>query len=152
MTFFLLFWMQFNLVSICISLYDDAWWRSPSQLYFYMQMYDWSIHLYVDAHKCSEIMKLLSHAKLVKEFIVNLSSGFNNVGGREYIKVYVRGHCFVFSSKIINECLGRGRPITIVRFPYLNTIAWEITCNIHEYWPSKYILIDANLSVKNDIL
>lgn len=100
--------VQVNYISICKCMFDQLLG---------------SIYLYVDAHKYSEIMKLLSHAKLVKEFIVNLPSGFNNVGSKEYIKVYVRGYCFVFSSKIINECLGRGRLITIVRLHYLNTIA-----------------------------
>lgn len=52
--------VQVNYISICKCMIDQ---------------FLGSIHLYVDAHKCSEITKLLSHAKLVKEFIVNLSSG-----------------------------------------------------------------------------
>lgn len=35
--------------------------------------------------------------KLVKEFIVNLSSGFNNAKSIKYRKVHVRGHFFLLT-------------------------------------------------------
>lgn len=58
---------------------------------------------------------------LVKEFIINLPSSFNDVGGGDYKKVqWNGGHCFAFSTVIINEYLGYGKQIIVYHLPSLN--------------------------------
>ncbi|KAI5412899.1 hypothetical protein KIW84_057501 [Lathyrus oleraceus] len=91
-----------------------------------------------DAQKWSEIKELIRndqllktvidtwhcYPKLVKEFIVNLTSGFNNAESREYRKVRDRVCCFSLLPTIINEYLGHGILINVDRLPSLKTIAF----------------------------
>lgn len=49
------------------------------------------------------------YPKLVKEFIINLTSRLNNAESIDYHKGHVRVHCFAFSRVIINVYLGHGR-------------------------------------------
>lgn len=91
------------------------------------------------------------YPKLVKEFIVNLSKGFNDAGS-EFNKVRLRGHYFGFSPTIINECMWRGKLISISHIPSLNTITQKITGNVHDDWLAKGPLTASSLSVKYVIL
>jgi len=73
-----------------------------------------------EALKIKVVMKLIKEAglmktvcnfgdcyeKLVKEFLVNISSDYDNPLSREFQKVYVRGECVNFSPNIINRFLG----------------------------------------------
>lgn len=72
------------------------------------------------------------YLNLVKKFIMDIPKGFNDAGRSDYRKVHVRGHCFGFSSAIVNNYLRRERLITDDRVPSLKTIAQEITRNIHD--------------------
>lgn len=101
--------------------------------------------LFNDAHKCSEIIQLLSnaqllkivinvgpeHQQLVKKIIFNISSGFYNAESKEYMKVHVIVF-FMLSPAIINDFLGRGRVINVGFLLSLKTIFREITDNVHE--------------------
>lgn len=68
----------------------------------------------MDLLKDARVMKIVSnigsyYEKLVKEFIVNLSSVCNVEGRKEFRKVYVRGYCVKLSLGIVNEYLGRNK-------------------------------------------
>src|SRR4051812_40839605 len=49
--------------------------------------------------KCYEV--------LVKEFVVNLHEDCANKKAKEYLKVFVRGNCVIFSPTVINKFLER---------------------------------------------
>lgn len=72
------------------------------------------------------------YPRLVKEFIVNLSKGFNDANSFKYSEVYVHGYCFGFSPTIINEYLGREKLTTIDRVPSINITTKEINANTHD--------------------
>ena len=46
------------------------------------------------------------YEQLVKEFLVNIPSNFDNPLSKEHQKVFVRGECVNFSANIINKFLG----------------------------------------------
>ncbi|MCI43803.1 envelope-like protein, partial [Trifolium medium] len=74
-----------------------------------------------EAKKNVDVMKLIEKAglkrtilglgecyeKLVKEFFVNIPADCYNPISKEYLKVYVRGKCVIFSPVVINRFLGR---------------------------------------------
>lgn len=64
-----------------------------------------------------------SYPKLVKEFIVNLLQGFNDVDSGNYKMIQVRRYYFSFSPSIISEYIFRGRMIKFDHVPSLKTIA-----------------------------
>lgn len=103
---------------------DDVYFHTEESVskwnYVYHRRVAPERELYANPRKCGEIMQFLIdvrlsniiidvgpyYAKLVKECIVNLLSGFNNVEIIEYQKVCVIGHCLAFLIIIINEYLG----------------------------------------------
>lgn len=95
---------------------------------------------------------VLFYPKLVKEFIVNLSKGFNNGDISEFSKVYLHGPYFEFSLAIINEYLGRGRLITYDHISSMKTISQESTENVHDNWSAKGLFSASSMSVKYVIL
>lgn len=78
-----------------------------------------------DALKCKEVIELIEAAglmktvtqfgpcyeSLVKEFVVTILDGCDDVKNADYEKVYVRGNVVTFSLAVINKFLGRiGEP------------------------------------------
>lgn len=64
--------------------------------------------------------------KVVKEFIVNISTECNVEGNKEYKKVYVIGKCVKFSPLIINDYLGRSKSAGSYKILYIDKIAKDI--------------------------
>lgn len=102
-----------------------------------------------EAMKCEEIIELLqdsqvmknvfglSHCRLVKKFIVNISKDFNKYGSKDYRRVDVHDCCIGLSLAVINDHLGRGKLIIVDKVPNMNIIAQEITGSTYEDCPSK---------------
>jgi len=79
------------------------------------------IELIKEALECKEVMELIEsvgllkivkglgncYEKLVKEFLVNISSSCDDNLSKEFRKVYVCGKCVKFSPETINKYLGR---------------------------------------------
>ncbi|XP_057452843.1 uncharacterized protein LOC130744698 [Lotus japonicus] len=115
---------------------------------------------------CQEIMKLLEAAgllktvteiggcydKLVREFIVNVTTNCTVSGHPEFRKVFVRGKCVHFSPEIINQYLGRSTVATGNEELSLSAITEELTAGQNMVWPAKGLLSSTYLSVKYAIL
>ncbi|XP_057451877.1 uncharacterized protein LOC130743661 [Lotus japonicus] len=115
---------------------------------------------------CQEIMKLLEAAgllktvteiggcydKLVREFIVNVTTNCTVSGHPEFRKVFVRGKCVHFSPEIINQYLGRSTVATGNKELSLSAITEELTAGQNMVWPAKGLLSSTYLSVKYAIL
>ncbi|XP_057443218.1 uncharacterized protein LOC130735136 [Lotus japonicus] len=115
---------------------------------------------------CQEIMKLLEAAgllktvteiggcydKLVREFIVNVTTNCTVSGHPEFRKVFVRGKCVHFSPEIINQYLGRSTVATGNEELSLSAITKELTAGQNMVWPAKGLLSSTYLSVKYAIL
>ena len=118
-----------------------------------------------NAKELPEIMSLLEHAELmqtvtnigpyfpllVREFIVNLPSSFNDPEDPEFEKVFVRGKCFDISSDVINDFLGRSAGAADPK-PHMNQVAREITGRRNRIWPSKGNVAAADLTAKYSVL
>jgi hypothetical protein len=92
------------------------------------------------------------YERLVKEFLVNLSSECDNKLSPEFRKVFVRGHCVNFSPSIINNYLGRNDEDAAEVEVTDNQICKEITANQVNQWPIKGKLSASKLTVKYAIL
>ncbi|XP_057432427.1 uncharacterized protein LOC130725195 [Lotus japonicus] len=115
---------------------------------------------------CQEIMKLLEAAgllktvteiggcydKLVREFIVNVTTNCTVSGHPDFRKVFVRGKCVHFSPEIINQYLGRSTVATGNEELSLSAITKELTAGQTMVWPAKGLLSSTYLSVKYAIL
>ncbi|XP_057416161.1 uncharacterized protein LOC130710807 [Lotus japonicus] len=115
---------------------------------------------------CQEIMKLLEAAgllktvteiggcydKLVREFIVNVTTNCTVSGHPDFRKVFVRGKCVHFSPEIINQYLGRSTVATGNEELSLSAITKELTAGQTMVWPAKGLLSSTHLSVKYAIL
>lgn len=114
-----------------------------------------------DTLDCQEIWDLLKkvglmktmtdigpcYEKLVREYIVNMSSECNKEGSKELCKVYVRGCCVKFSHEVINVYLGRSKSSKFDSVPSLDKVIREIIVNQVQLWPKKSLL-SLSLSVK----
>ena len=106
------------------------------------------------AQKISEVMEMLGDAqllktvagigpnypRLVKEFICNLPSKLNDPDSPDFMKVFVRGHCFTLSPTVINDYLGRGRNKTKDRLPHVKIIVDELSGRDDKEWPEKRLI------------
>ncbi|XP_057432382.1 uncharacterized protein LOC130725146 [Lotus japonicus] len=115
---------------------------------------------------CQEIMELIEAAgllktvteiggcydKLVREFIVNITTNCTVSGHPDFRKVFVRGRCVHFSPEIINQYLGRSTIVTGNEELSLSVITNELTAGQVMEWPVKGLLSSTHLSVKYAIL
>ncbi|XP_057425844.1 uncharacterized protein LOC130719229 [Lotus japonicus] len=115
---------------------------------------------------CQEIMELIETAgllktvteiggcydKLVREFIVNVTTNCTESGHPDFRKVFVRGRCVHFSPEIINQYLGRSTIATGNEELSLSAITNELTAGQVMEWPFKGLLSSTHLSVKYAIL
>ncbi|XP_057443912.1 uncharacterized protein LOC130736077 [Lotus japonicus] len=115
---------------------------------------------------CQEIMELIEAAgllknvteigscydKLVREFIVNVTTNCTVSGHPDFRKVFVRGRCVNFSPEIINQYLGRRTIATGNEELSLSAITTELTAGQVMVWPVKGLLSSTHLSVKYAIL
>ncbi|XP_057426121.1 uncharacterized protein LOC130719516 [Lotus japonicus] len=90
--------------------------------------------------------------KLVKEFIVNVTTSCNVSGSPDFRKVFVRGKCVNFSPSVINTFLGRSLAEIVDEEISLSAITTELTADQVKEWPVKGLLSSAHLSVKYAIL
>ena len=98
--------------------------------------------------ECKEVMKLIESAgllktvkglgncyeKLVKEFLVNISSSCDDNPSKEFMKVYMRGKCVRFSPETINKYLGRIEDSSAEVVVIDNQICKEITAQQVKQW------------------
>jgi hypothetical protein len=92
------------------------------------------------------------YEKLVKEFLVNLSSECDNKLSPEFRKVFVRGHCVNFSPSIINNYSGRNDEDVPEVEVTDNQVCEEITAKQVNQWPIKGKLSASKLTMKYVIL
>ncbi|XP_057443950.1 uncharacterized protein LOC130736120 [Lotus japonicus] len=115
---------------------------------------------------CQEIMELLEAAgllktvteigscydKLVREFIVNVTTNCTVSGHPDFRKVFMRGRCVKFSPEIINQYLGMSIVATGNEVLSLSAITTELTAGQIMVWHVKGLLSSTHLSVKYAIL
>ncbi|XP_057452188.1 uncharacterized protein LOC130744009 [Lotus japonicus] len=115
---------------------------------------------------CQDIMELIEAAgllktvteigrcydKLVKEFIVNVTTNCTVSGHPDFRKVFVRGRCVNFSPEIINQYLGRSTVDMVTEELSLSAITTELTAGQFKVWHVKGLLSSAHLTVKYAIL
>lgn len=80
------------------------------------------------------------YEKLIKDFIVNLSSECNVEGRKAYMKFCISGKCVKFSPSIINEHLGRSKSTGSEKVPSIDKTAKEIIAGKVKQWPKKCLL------------
>src|ERR1044072_6715613 len=89
---------------------------------------------------------------LVKEFIVNLSSGCGDGRSTDYRTVYVRGRKVRFSPSVVNRFLGRSDDAQPELEETDNQIYQTITARQVKQWPLKGKLSASKLSITFSIL
>ncbi|XP_050889393.1 uncharacterized protein LOC127094628 [Lathyrus oleraceus] len=89
---------------------------------------------------------------LVKEFIVNISKGYDNKRSKEFRKVYVRGRRVDSSPEIINRFFGRNEEKQAKIEVSDNVIRGEITAKQVKKCPRKGKLFASAWSVKHVVL
>ncbi|CAL5209882.1 unnamed protein product [Lathyrus oleraceus] len=92
------------------------------------------------------------YEKLVKEFIVNISTECNVKGSKEYNKVYDRGKFVNFSPSIINDYLCKSKYARSDKVPSIEKISKEITGGQVKEFLKEAFLSSENLSVKYAIM
>ena len=119
-----------------------------------------------DAIECKDVVDLIKEAGLmrtvekfsncyeglVKEFIVNISSGCANGRSVDFKTVYVRGRRVKFSPSIINKYLERSDEAQPELEETDDHICHTITAKQVKHWPMKGKLTASKLSVKFAIL
>lgn len=100
------------------------------------------------------IVTKISHGyvQLVREFIINLLEKIVDPQSPDYLKVYIRGRCFEFSPRAINEFIGRVAHVHVGPLPTRLELVKEITCGDPNGWPVKDLLPDVDMSIKYVIL
>lgn len=88
---------------------------------------------------------------LVKEFIVNIPTDYDNKKSKEYRKVNVRGRCVEFSPEVINRFMGRCEDEQAEVEVTDNTVCKEIIVKHVSQWSRKGKLSDSKLSVKYNV-
>ncbi|XP_050897266.1 uncharacterized protein LOC127104096 [Lathyrus oleraceus] len=119
-----------------------------------------------DALKCKKVVELIEVAglmkivtkfgpcyeSLVKEFVVIIPDGCDDMKHDGYGKVYVGGNFVTFSLVVINKFLGRTEePLAELEVTY-DHVCKEITAKQVRHWPNKGKLSAGKLSVKYVIL
>ena len=89
---------------------------------------------------------------LVKEFMVTIPDGCDNMKSADYGKVYVRGNVVTFSPYVIKKFLGRTEEPQDELEVTDDQVCKEITAKQVRHWPNKGKLSAGKLSVKYDIL
>ncbi|XP_050877845.1 uncharacterized protein LOC127081650 [Lathyrus oleraceus] len=85
---------------------------------------------------------------LVKEFVVTILDGCDDVKSEDYRKVYVRGHVVTFSPAVINMFLGRTEEPQAELEVTDYQVCKEITAKQVKHWPNRGKLSAGKLSVK----
>ncbi|XP_050889977.1 uncharacterized protein LOC127095311 [Lathyrus oleraceus] len=89
---------------------------------------------------------------LVKEFVVTIPDGCDDVKSEDYRKVYVRGNVVTFSPAVINKFLGRTKEPQVELEVTDDPVCKEITAKQVKHWPNRGKLSFGKLSVKYAIL
>ncbi|XP_050875599.1 uncharacterized protein LOC127079233 [Lathyrus oleraceus] len=119
-----------------------------------------------DALKCKEVMELIKVAglmktdtkfgpcyeSLVKEFVVTILGGCDDVKSTDYRKVYVTGNVVTFSPAMINKFLGRIEEPQAKLEVTNDQVCKEITAKKVRHWLNREKLLAGKLSVKYAIL
>ena len=92
------------------------------------------------------------YESLVKEFMVTIPDGCDDVKSVDYRKVYVRGNVVTFSPAVIKKFLGRIEEPRVELEVIDDQVCNEITAKQVRHWPNKGKLSAGKLSVKYDIL
>ncbi|XP_057415249.1 uncharacterized protein LOC130710081 [Lotus japonicus] len=111
----------------------------------------------IDLLSKAELMKTVKgigrcYEKLVREFIVNISSDYDDAGSAEFHKVFFRGKCVHLSPVVINEFLGRSTTAVAEGESDLNEIAKVISGKQVMQWPKKGLLPSGKLTAKFTVL
>ncbi|XP_050916329.1 uncharacterized protein LOC127131451 [Lathyrus oleraceus] len=136
-------------------------WKSVIQRRIALEM-----ELGKDAIKCKEVVELIEVAGLmktvtkygpfyeglVKEFMVTIPDGCDDVKSEDYKKVYVRGNVVTFSPTVINMFPVRTEEPQVELEVTDDQLCKEITSMQVKHWPNKCKLIAGKLSVKYAIL
>ena len=92
------------------------------------------------------------YESLVKEFMVTIPDGCDDVKSVDYRKVYVRGNVVTFSPAVINKFLGRTEEPQAELEVTDDQVCKEIIAKQMKHWPNRGKLSAGKLSVKYAIL
>ncbi|XP_050896246.1 uncharacterized protein LOC127102984 [Lathyrus oleraceus] len=119
-----------------------------------------------DALKCKEVVEIIEvvglmktvtkfgpfYKGLVKEFVVTIPDGCDDVKSEDYRKVYVRGHVMTFSPAVINKFLGRTEEPHGELEVTDDQVCKEITAKQVKHWTNRGKLSVGKPDVKYAIL
>ncbi|XP_050918845.1 uncharacterized protein LOC127136310 [Lathyrus oleraceus] len=119
-----------------------------------------------EALKCKKVVELIKVAglmktvrkfgpcyeSLVKEFVVTVPDGCDDVKNVDYRKVYVIGNVVTFSPTVIKKFMGRIEVTQAELEVTDDQVCKEIIAKQVRHWPNKGKLYAGKLSVKYDIL
>ena len=92
------------------------------------------------------------YESLVKEFVVTIPDGCDDVKSKDYRKVYVKGNVIKISPDVINKFQGRTEEPQAELEVTDDQVCKEITAKQVKHWPNRGKLSVGKLSVKYAIL